>query len=534
MTAEAAFDYEVIAVGAGPTGILAANLLGRLGVRTLVFDREQDIVTIPRAVGICEEGSRILDAAGLLDEDLGKFHPINNVLFVNRQLQPQFHSDFDWRKDGYRAIRMFHQPELERDMRRALQRYDSVDLWCGAELGGFTDHGEAVAVSVIRDGQRRELRCRFLLGCDGASSPVRKALGIGFSGSTYPQDWVILDIENNPLPSNNIAFSINPERPSVTLPGPGGRRRWEFVVKKNDDVEHIFDEANIMRLLSPWGDMSGVTVSRRALYTFHARTAEHYRRDNVFLLGDAAHITPPFAGQGMMAGLRDAHNLCWKLAAVLRGRAGEALLDSFEAERIPQSKQIIGFAQFVGSIVLPQGRLTAGIRDAVFRVLGWLGVHSPAEGLTVRKLPNHINGSLLRHALVSRFRGTGVELPQHELDTPCGRRVPSDQLLGERFNILGWNTDPTEWVSAPTLDRWQRSGGGFTTLTSGEHFETRADLLLDRSRHFRNSFAAGRRLLVMRPDKMIVLRCRPGELDGKLNRYLDRIGCAALPCQEPI
>lgn len=523
------FDYEVIIVGAGPTGVLAANLLGRYGVHALVIDKEMDILDIPRAVGICEEGSRIMDSAGLLDDSTDQFHVINAIQFVDENLKSKFHADADWRKDGYRAIRMFHQPDLEGTMRAALERYDNVDLWLGVELQSFCDSKDSVVVRVNGEKGEQSLRCRYLIGCDGASSQVRKTLHIGFSGSTYPQDWVILDIENNPIANHDVAFSINPHRPSVTMPGPNGRRRWEFVVKPDDDVEDIFDNKNIMRLLAPWGNMSNVTIARKAVYTFHARTAERFQKGNVFLMGDAAHITPPFAGQGMMAGLRDAYNLCWKLRAVLHGDAGSQLLSTYEQERIPQSKQIIGLAQFIGGVVLPQKKIPAAIRDAVFKVLGWLGLHSDARGLPIRKLPNHINGSLARHLLISKFRKLGTELPQFDLETCCGRRVPSDKLFDCKFRAIGWNTDPTTFLQESTLQRWRSMGGEVSTLTSGEKFETAGDLLLDRTQHYRETFAGGKRILVMRPDKMIVLNCRPAGLDKALNNYLDTIGsaCAA-------
>lgn len=526
MTVQTHENYDVIIIGAGPTGVVAANLLGDQGVKTLVVDQEADIVKIPRAVGICEEGSRILDAAGMDVQSADAFCTINNVYFVDRDLKSQFHGDMDWRKDGYRALRMFHQPSLEAEMRDALSRFDHVDLWCETELIEFEDSGSDVAVSLRRGEEVQRLHCSYLLGCDGARSMIRRALDIGFSGSTYPQDWVILDIENNPIRNNDIAFSIDPRRPSVTMPGPGGRRRWEFVVKKDDDVETIFDVNNLLKLLAPWGDMSNIKIARKAVYTFHARTAEHYQKGRVFLLGDAAHITPPFAGQGMMAGLRDAHNLCWKIAAVLQGRIGPVALASYEVERIPQSKQIIGFAQFMGSIILPQQKLKAGLRNAIFKTLRILGVYSEHHGLPIQKIPNHINGSLLRHALVSRFKKTGIELPQYLLDTCCGRRLPSDRLMGSHFRILGWNLDPTEHLEKSSLDRWQQVGGRLSTLTALEHFDTRSEMILDRSQHYRETFSSGARVLVLRPDKMIVLNCKPADLDRELNSYLDSLGCS--------
>jgi 3-(3-hydroxy-phenyl)propionate hydroxylase len=527
MNAQIKQDYDVAIVGAGPTGVVAANLLGRYGLRTLIVDESEDIMTIPRAVGMCEEGSRILDAAGLTERTAEKFHVINNIFFLDKHMQSRFHADADWRKDGYRAIRMFHQPELESCMREALKDYSDVDLFTSTALLNFDDDGKEVHLTLRRDNEDLVTKCRFLLACDGARSTVRKALNIGFSGSTYPQDWLILDIENNPLPGNDIAFSINPQRPAVTLPGPNSRRRWEFVIKEGDNVEEIFDEKNLVALLEPWGDMSGIRIERKAIYTFHARTAENFQKGNVFLLGDAAHITPPFAGQGMMAGLRDAHNLCWKLKGVIDGRLSRAVLVSYSTERVPQSRQIINFAQFVGSIILPQKKLQATVRDALFKLLGLLGVHSEYVGVPLRKLPNHINGGLLRHTLVSHFKKTGIELPQFDLESPCGKRLLADQMLGSQFKVIGWNTDPSAHLSIRTIENWQAMGGELTTLTSHESFTTSSALLLDRNQRYREIFGAGRRLIVIRPDKMIVINCPARKLDERLSRYIESLNCSA-------
>lgn len=524
-------QFEVVIVGAGPTGVLAANLLGKYGVSTLVVDREADILTIPRAVGICEEGSRILDAAGIVVPQREVFHTINAVHFVDAEFKSRLHADVDWRKDGYRAIRMFHQPDLERAMRASAVTHDSVELRTSTELVEFHQEEGGVHLVLEHSGERTQLRCRFLLACDGARSEIRKAMGIGFSGKTYEQDWVILDIENDPVRNNDVAFGIDPRRPSVTMPGPGGRRRWEFVVKSDDDVEQVFADENVPGLISHLGDMSDVRVARKALYTFHARTAECYQRGNVFLLGDSAHVTPPFAGQGMMAGLRDAYNLCWKLAGVLEGRLGSQVLATYERERIPQSKQIIHFAQFVGSIVLPQRRFKAAARNAFFRMLKVLGLHSDSEGLPLRKLPNHINGSLWRHLWRQRLLGTGAELPQFDIDTPCGQRLPADRYFGCRFRVLGWNVDPSLCLDGQTLQRWTQAGGQITTITSAETFSTEGDLVLDRKQHYRETFGGGRYVLVIRPDKMIVHRCRPTQLARRLNHLMTSLGCtnAATP-----
>ncbi len=514
--------YDVIIVGAGPCGVTAANILGQQNISTLVIDREADIVTIPRAVGICEEGSRILDSAGLLDKMGDNFRLINRVNFNKEHDKQVFHADTYEPINGHRMLRTFHQPELEKNIRGALKDCDSVQLCTSTELVSFKDLGDKVTLELKQERQAVSTECRYLLACDGASSKIRQALNIGFSGNTYPQDWMILDIEKNPIPSSEVIFSINPERPAVTLPGPGDKRRWEFVVKKNDDPNALFEERNLSKLLAPWGDIKDMDITRKAVYTFHARTAENYQKGNVFLLGDSAHITPPFAGQGMMAGLRDCYNLCWKLTAVLQGKLHEKVLASYEKERIPQSRQVIKFAQHMGKIILPQNKKVAKIRDAVIGLLGLLGVHSDSKGMPIDKIPNHINGSLIKNRIVSALLKTGVDFPQVTLKNSQGDNKLFDRHVTSNFYILGWNQQPDALLDSGTLKRWQAMGGDSLSIND---ITAKGNNLLDSKCEYKDLFKDGQRFIVIRPDKMMVINCSESQLNKKLNRYMNEVGC---------
>ena len=513
--------YDVIIVGAGPCGVTAANFLGQKNISTLVIDREADIVTIPRAVGICEEGSRILDSAGLLDKMGDNFRLINRVNFNQAGNETIFHADTYKLVNGHRALRTFHQPELEKNIRGALEECEKVDLFTSTELLDFNDNGETVTLELNQDGQKVQTQCQFLLACDGASSKIRQDLNIGFEGDTYPQDWMILDIEKNPVPSGEVIFSINPERPAVTLPGPGGKRRWEFVVKENDDPETLFSEENLAKLLAHWGDVKDMNITRKAVYTFHARTAENYQKGNIFLLGDSAHITPPFAGQGMMAGLRDCYNLCWKITAVLEGQLNRKVLASYEKERIPQSQQVIKFAQRMGNIILPQNKRVAKVRDAIIGLLGVLGVHSEAKGLPGRKIINNINGSRVRNKIIKSLFNTGYDFPQIKLKNSLGESQLFDHHVRSSFYILGWNQQPQSFLKSNTLARWHSMGGESLAINNSEAGQG----LLDSHNEYQELFKDGKRFIVIRPDKIMVINCSASQLNKKLNRYMDEVGC---------
>lgn len=505
--------YDVIIAGAGPCGVTSALLLARQGVKCLLIDREANILDIPRAIAMCEEGSRILETTGAMPQIRKNLQPVSRVVFADKNQERVFFADLNQYANGYPLLRMFYQPGLEADLRNDLQQYDNIDIRTCVELVDFTDVNDGVTVSLRIDGQVVTSSCKYLLGCDGSRSFIREKLDIQFEGDTYPQDWVVIDIDQNPLHDEQVMFSINPERPSVTMPAPNNKRRWEFVVKKGENPDELFSDKNLARLLRPWGDLNKMKIERKAVYTFHARTAERFSRGNVFLLGDAAHITPPFAGQGLMAGLRDAYNLCWKVATVLEGRAGQALLDSYDLERRPQAGQVVAFAQRMGNIILPQNPVMAGVRDKVIGFLGLLGLHSDTKPVPMDKIPNHINGSLLRNMIISKAKGTGIAVPIPPAND--GFKV-FDAVVGEHYCLLAKCEEDFAGLSAATRQRWQALGGKLIALDRGDI--SNPDGLYDRV------LKGGRKVLLVRPDKIIARRFDGKHLNRDVAAYLQEIG----------
>ncbi|MEH6516364.1 MAG: FAD-dependent monooxygenase [Halioglobus sp.] len=512
--------YDVIISGAGPCGITMANMLGMHNISTLIIDREADILMLPRAVGMCDEGSRILDSAGVFEAENIDMKEISKIFFDNKNSESVFHYDTRKKINGYSMQRTFHQPALERSLRHALLRFECIQLATSTELIAFDDGEDGITVRLNRGDEQLSVAARYLVAADGASSPIRKQLGIAFDGATYTQDWLIIDIANNPVISDDVHFSIDPARPGITLPLPGGRRRWEFVVKEGDTEESLYSDEVLERLLSPWGDFREMEIERKAIYSFHARTALRYRQGNVFLAGDAAHITPPFAGQGMMAGLRDAYNLSWKLAAVVNRQVRPEILDSYDAERHPHSRQIINFAKAIGSIVLPQSRIKVWLRNTFIWLATLVGFYSKENGARMSKIPNHINGGLLRHLFISVFKGTGVWFPQHKL-TYRGDTRRSDASMDPTFYVVGWNNNPEGALDETTRARWQRLGGKFLTIgddeSAGTHFDTDGEF----ASYFRKKTIA-----VLRPDRVVTVRCKETNLIKQLNHYLNEISIA--------
>ncbi|MEM8500469.1 MAG: FAD-dependent monooxygenase [Pseudomonadota bacterium] len=520
--------YDVIISGCGPCGASFANFLGLYEVSTLIIDREAEVLNIPRAVGMCDEGSRILESAGVFEHATIDLLAMSRTNFANVQHKVVFHYDMNKRINEQPMQRMFYQPQLERGIRNAFQRFSCIDFSPSTELRAFNDSHDGVIVELDQEGVTKTVRGRFLIACDGASSPVRKQLGIGFSGTTYEQDWLIIDVGKNPLESDEVCFLMDPQRPGVTMPLPLNKRRWEFVVKSDDNIEDLSSDSTIRDLLSHWGNFDDMQLERKAIYTFHARTAERFSKGNVFLAGDAAHITPPFAGQGMMAGLRDAQNLAWKLAGVIDGRLDQKILNSYSAERVEQCKQVIKMAQFIGNIVLPQNTVKVWLRNVFLKLLTVTGLYSEQKGFTVDKIPNHINGRLFRHFWINKTRGTGAWFPQFPL-TQGKDTKPSDAWIDSSYHIISWGSDAE--LGETTRQRWRDLGGKLFALGSNTQSANNPTLLADISGEF-EKFFGNKHCVVIRPDKMIVIKCTHAKLESKLNAYLDSVCSLAATGQE--
>ena len=516
--------YDVVVVGAGPCGVTTASLLGKEGIRTLLIDKAPDILPIPRAIGICDEGSRVLDACDALDTAAKGFRINDKVIFTNGADELVSFSDVAYEINTYPAMRTFFQPELERVMRDQLGELGKVDFFASTEMIDFIDDRNQVQIRLEQNGATISTQCQYLLACDGASSPTRKALDIGFKGDTYPQDWLILDCYNNPIETNTIQFTMNPDRPGVTLPGPGDKRRWEFVVKEDDDRDYLMSEAGVAELVKPWCNMDKLKLERVAIYTFHARVADQYRKGNVFLVGDAAHITPPFAGQGMMAGLRDAYNIAWKVAGVINKSLNPKVLDSYEQERVPQSQQVIKFAQGMGSFILKQDEKSARNRDRVFKFLTMIGLNSKKTGGKLKRIKNHINGTYFKNLLKQKTSKTGVMLLQDTVFNARGEEVLTDRALGSKFFLLGWEQNPIDFLSADTKQLWESIKGHSASIGSQPDTATQGQWFRDAKGIFKPEFSGGKKVLVVRPDKMIVIKCKPKKLEKQLKKYLTEAG----------
>ncbi|MEQ8232292.1 MAG: FAD-dependent monooxygenase, partial [Gammaproteobacteria bacterium] len=453
-------------------GAALANLLGEHGVSTLVIDRAADIYLAPRAIALDNEALRILQLAGL-SEDAFERIAIPTVRLHSPAFGHFARIDSCGETDGHPRLVTFHQPDLERALRARLTARQSVTTWTSTELVDFEETTTGVSASLRTvDGVTRRVAASYLVGADGASSLVRKRIGQEFAGRTYAEDWLIVDALDIPTPIDHVEFSCDPARPAVHMCAPGGRQRWEFMLRRGESAATMERDDSVRALLAPWVGNTPVTIERRAVYRFHARAVDAFSRGRVFLVGDAAHVTPPFAGQGLVAGLRDAANLGWKLAWVVQGRADAAMLASYDRERRPHAKAMIGLAQFLGRLIMPRSIVAAGTIHGGIRALRLLpAMRRWFDNLGMKPKNEYTDGLFVSGGARGPLVRGGL-LPQGWLRTPDGALLASDEVLGGGFCLVGFGRDP-----GPHLDDEARAalaavGGRCVPIAHrGQHLE---------------------------------------------------------------
>jgi 3-(3-hydroxy-phenyl)propionate hydroxylase len=526
-------DCDVAIVGLGPVGAALANLLGSRGIRTTVLERQAAAFPQPRAGVIDDEALRTLQACGVYetaarDMLLGvgaQWASADDAVLLTTfpRAEPQ----------GHPWLSMMYQPLLDGALREGLTALPTVDVLLGRHVTALDDDGTAMVVAYeAPDGTPHRLRASYVVGCDGANSTVRELCGIEMVGSSWQQPWLIIDARLPALVPTvpYLRFTMDPRRPRVTALLAAGVHRWERMVLPDEDPEALLTDAAARELIAHNADPDTAEILRQVIYTFHSKRATRWRDGRVLLCGDAAHLMPPTGGQGLNSGLRDATNLAWKLAAVVRGEASTQLLNTYEAERRPHVEELTALSERIGRAVVVGSPAVAALRDAGLRVLG---VTPGARGFIREgrfRQPARYRGGLVVTADRPGPSAAGRLFPQPRVRRFTGERLRLDDVAGHGWRIVGWHADPSEALSSAGQRVADALGARLVTLcrpgarpTSGA---PSTDLLEDVD-GVAAPFFKHNPFVVLRPDHFICANPSKDELNGALEEIARRLGSGA-------
>lgn len=454
-------EWQVVVVGAGPTGLTLANLLARYGVDVLLVERNESTVQEPRAVSIDDESLRTMQAIGVVGDVVSHvvlgygsdyFTPGGSCFLRVRPTSKEY---------GYPKRSAFRQPVFERQLREYFCAHPAgtrSEARFSTELVDIRQEQDAVRLLLRSpDGTRTEVSAQYLAACDGGRSFVREKLGIGMSGSTFRERWLILDLEETRDGTRDTKVFCDPARPCLSLPGPDRTRRFEFMLHDGEVEPEVTSPEFARTLLSRHGE-EGTPIRRSRVYTFHARMADRWREERIFLAGDAAHLSPPFAGQGMNSGIRDAHNLAWKLAAVMQGRLGPNVLDTYEQERRDHAWEMIQLAMRMGKVMMPRNSWSAFGLQATFRLLALVpAARSYFAEMKYKPKPRFASGFLVRTERGGASQRVGRLFPQPEVRGSGGAAL-LDEFLGQGFALLSLPQTPPSLFERLPANLWEQLG----------------------------------------------------------------------------
>jgi 3-(3-hydroxy-phenyl)propionate hydroxylase len=523
---------EVIVVGAGPVGLTAALLLADAGVRTTVVERSTAPGDLPRAISLQDESFRILEQIGIADDlkaesllDTGsRYFGLDERLLAEARPVPS--------RLGHPAKTQFDQPVLEQLLFDRAVSHPRLEVLLGTEATELSQDAEGITLEVSTPDGPRVLTASWLIGADGGRSFTRSAAGIDLVGSTQPQRWIVIDLLNETTPRDPYAeFHCDGRRPYVLVPGIKGRLRLEFMLFDHEDADEMTSPAQIRELMRPFRpELDPADVRRAAVYVAHQRVARSYRAGRVFLAGDAAHLMPPFAGQGLNAGLRDASNIAWKLVEAVQGGATDRLLDTYETERRVHGARMMVLSRRIGAVVMATNPVATRARDAVVQLLRKAPpVHDFLANMRFVTPPDYSGGVAVPAGEDS------VELPGIALGRSLGQPVVIDASggsagldahLGRGWSVIALGAEPEDLdpyfarIGATVL----RLDGPGTAAPAGS---ADPDGVI-RLREERAVLTAGQPaepvLVVVRPDRYVAAVCTPAgqaRVVGVLRAHVD-------------
>lgn len=549
--------YDVVIAGAGPCGLTLANHLGTLGVRTLVIEKLPALIDYPRGVGVDDEALRSFQAVGLVEAVRRHTVPNQVMRFIDRRgrvlasIEPTA-EPFGWpRRNG------FIQPLVDRELANGLGRFPQVTLALRHAFESLAQTADGVRVTVQPmdaagdpEGAPQAIDARWLVGCDGGASPVRKALGLSFDGVSESTRWLVIDLANDPIGTPNVSFRLDDDFPYVELALPHGVRRFEFMVPAGADVTEFEGDARVHALLARVLPAHvRPEIIRRRVYMHHARIAPTFRQGRVLIAGDAAHLMPVWQGQGFNTGIRDATNLGWKLAMQTRGLAGPDLLDTYTQERHAHAGAMIDLSVLVGKIFVPSNPLLRAARNLLGPLLSRIGpVRRYIAEMRFKPMPFFAHGAVVHAGAPDPAGPVGKVFVQPRVADAAGRMQRLDDAIGLRFAVVAWSARFDAWIdddAARLLDALDACRLVIRPACQSLEREPPAGgiVLADVDGAFKRWFdAAPGAIVMLRPDRVVAAVCNPWQLGDTLRELARRLHlqdavpappAVSIPIEEP-
>lgn len=509
--------YDVIIVGAGPVGLVAANLLGQYQIKTLILEKEDHPYTYPRAIGIDDEALRILQSIGFTQDDFSTICKMSKAEYFSKSGYRHFEPDLSFKPFGYPIVSTFLQPKLEAILREKLKNYSCVTFKTKSEFLHYSEEESYISIEAVNEDKKFNFKADFLLGCDGGKSIVRKCMGLELSGAPQKESWLVVDLvdsdkirENIDIYKNNVNFN----RPIVTIGLPDGLRRFEARLDDEDVVKGDLNEKRVNEILSYFLNETQPQIIRSRVYDRYFCLSTAFSKNRAYLLGDAAHLVPPYGGQGMCSGIRDAVNLCWKIMMNKKFKTSQSLLSTYEMERRYHLMKTIDFIK----------SLSYNVEDKSSIVK----VHEHITTEQYRKLkpaPHYENGFFIQSPYAGQL------LLQPYAYTLRGRRELLDEFLGKTFAIIGINVNPNKVMSSTSAHFWNRLNCRVFSLYSDKSkieddiiTDNVEALILENKTHFYEQDDAS--VFFIRPDRFILASCSINDINYITEKINNRINYA--------
>ncbi len=525
------YKTQVAILGAGPVGLTIANYLSKQGISVIVVEQLDSLIDYPRAIGIDDESLRTIQSLGLIEQVLPHTTPNHAMRF----LTPKGHCFADiqpmTREFGWPRRNAFIQPQVDKVLLENLKNYKKTQILFSRDLTKFSQDADGVTLNIqTADQQSEVIQAQYLIACDGGNSIVRRTLNIGFDGKTAPNQWIVIDLENDPLATPHVYLCCDPVRPYVSAALPHGIRRFEFMVMPGETQEELSKPENINKLLAKvLPNTENIEVIRQRVYTHNARIADKFRVDRILLAGDAAHIMPVWQGQGYNSGMRDAFNLAWKIALVVEGKSGPELLDSYQVERKDHAKAMIDLSVMAGHVLAPPKVWQGFVRDRIAYALNYIKpIKQYLLEMRFKPMPKYADGALVKDSNKNSPIGKMFIQPQVKLES--GEAVLLDEVIVNDFAIIAWGVNPKWGINDATMQKWQTLGVKFIQVLPAVQMDnperkkldgviTIGDMGVDIRTWFGKTTQS---IVILRPDRFVAALAIPQTVNSISNQLFEK------------